>query len=62
MDSDLKELLRSVLREELAPINQRLDKIESDVQELKAGQAELQKNIVENLGNFTEKNCSSSRG
>lgn len=55
MDSDLKELLRSVLREELAPINQRLDKIESDVQELKAGQAELQKNIVENLGNFTEK-------
>jgi len=55
LDSDLKELLRSVLREELAPINQRLDKIESDVQELKAGQAELQKNIVENLGNFTEK-------
>ncbi|MGG2110658.1 hypothetical protein ABFY60_09055 [Lysinibacillus pakistanensis] len=69
MDTDLKELLRSVLREELAPINQRLDgmdkrfdgieqrldKIESDVQELKAGQAELQKNIVGNLGNFTEK-------
>ncbi|QGG51164.1 hypothetical protein [Lysinibacillus pakistanensis] len=55
MDTNLKELLRSVLREELAPINQRLDKIESDVQELKAGQAELQKNIVENLGNFTEK-------
>lgn len=25
MDTDLKELLRSVLREELAPINQRLD-------------------------------------
>jgi len=55
LDTNLKELLRSVLREELAPINQRLDKIESDVQELKAGQAELQKNIVENLGNFTEK-------
>ncbi|MFJ8459321.1 hypothetical protein ACIQ57_09330 [Lysinibacillus xylanilyticus] len=104
MNLELKELLRSVLKEELEPvhqrldgmdkrfesidyqlvgmnkrfdgIDQRLDKIENDVQglkqdvkelksdveglkvdvqKLKIGQAELQKNIVENLGEFTEK-------
>ncbi|MGN4125390.1 hypothetical protein ACMGD3_10330 [Lysinibacillus sphaericus] len=76
MDNDLKELLRSVLKEELGPVNQRLDgmdkrfdgmeqrldginqrliKIEDDVRDIKLGQVELQKNIVENLGRFTEK-------
>lgn len=32
-----------------------MDGLKVDVQKLKIGQAELQKNIVENLGEFTEK-------
>ncbi len=36
MTDDFKEALRSVLKEELAPIHQRLEKLESDMQEMKA--------------------------
>lgn len=36
-------------------IDERLDKIENDVHDLKLGQEELQKNIIEHLGEFTEK-------
>lgn len=76
MNNELKELLRSVLKEELEPIHNRLDtieddvkkiennvkeiendvkKIESNVKEIKTGQGQLQKNIIESLGQYTEK-------
>ncbi|WP_256240837.1 hypothetical protein [Bacillus sp. V3B] len=50
MNNELKELLRSVLKEELEPMNKRLDVIEKDVKEIKTGQEQLQKNIIESLG------------
>ena len=62
MDNELKELLRSVLKEELEPINNRLNDIEinvkdlnKDVKDIKTGQEKLQKNIIESLGQYTEK-------
>ncbi|WP_445506040.1 hypothetical protein [Niallia sp. 03190] len=76
MNNDLKEILRSVLKEELEPINKRLDGYEQrfdgfeqrfdgfeqrfdtlseEIKELKDGQARLQKNIIESLGQYTEK-------
>ena len=62
MDNELKELLRSVLKEELEPINNRLYDIEinmkdlnKDVKDIKTGQEKLQKNIIESLGQYTEK-------
>ena len=62
MDNELKELLRSVLKEELEPINNRLNGIEinvkdlnKDVKDIKTGQEKLQKNIIESLGQYTEK-------
>jgi len=56
MKNELKELLRSVLKEELLePINKRLDVIEKDVKVIKTGQEQLQKNIIESLGQYTEK-------
>ena len=76
MDNELKELLRSVLKEELVPINNRLNDIEinmkdlnkdvknieinmkdlnKDVKDIKTGQEKLQKNIIESLGQYTEK-------
>lgn len=83
MNSELKEALRSVLREELQPINKRLDTIgtridaiephldtidtrlntidtrlnviEQDVKEIKIGQEKLSKNIIESLGQYTDK-------
>ncbi|WP_099354883.1 hypothetical protein [Fredinandcohnia onubensis] len=36
-------------------IDQRLDRLETNQTELKIGQEKLQKNIIESLGNFTEK-------
>ena len=36
MTGDFKEALRSVLKEELAPVHQRLEKLERDMQEVKA--------------------------
>ncbi|MDU5947329.1 MAG: hypothetical protein E6Z15_09660, partial [Paenibacillus macerans] len=35
MENDLTELLRSVIKEELAPMNERLDKIEAEQKEMK---------------------------
>ncbi|MFB5762303.1 hypothetical protein [Paenibacillus medicaginis] len=35
MNSELKELLQSVIREELQPIHEHLEKIETDQQEMK---------------------------
>ena len=62
MDNEIKELLRSVLKEELEPINNRLNDIEinmkdlnKDVKDIKTGQEKLQKNIIESLGQYTEK-------
>jgi hemerythrin-like domain-containing protein len=55
MNNELKDLLRSVLKEELEPINKRLDVIEKDVKEIKTGQEQLQKNIIESLGQYTER-------
>lgn len=55
VNNELKELLRSVLREELEPMNKRLGVIEKDVKEIKAGQEQLQKNIIESLGQYTER-------
>ena len=62
MDNELKELLRSVLKEELEPIDNRLKDIEinmkdlnKDVKDIKTGQEKLQKNIIESLGQYTEK-------
>ena len=62
MDHELKELLRSVLKEELEPINNRLNDIEidvkdikKDVKDIKTEQEKLQKNIIESLGQYTEK-------
>lgn len=55
MNNEIKELLRSVLKEELEPINKRLDIIDKSVKELKIGQERLQKNIIESLGHYTEK-------
>lgn len=97
MDNELQQLLRSILKEELTPINERLGTIEKvtagmkadigqlkqdtavmkkdiirlkqdtqqlkgdtkqlkvDMVEIKLGQEKLQKNIIENLGEYTEK-------
>jgi hemerythrin-like domain-containing protein len=69
MDNELKELFRSVLKEELEPINKRLVVIEKDVnvigkevdvmgkavKDIKTGQEQLQKNIIESLGQYTER-------
>ncbi|TYA14403.1 hypothetical protein FRY98_01560 [Paenibacillus faecis] len=35
MDNDLKELLQSVIRAELVPVNERLERIETEQQEMK---------------------------
>jgi len=35
LEQDLQQLLRSVLREELAPVNHWLNNIETDIQEIK---------------------------
>jgi hypothetical protein len=58
MNNELKELLRSVLIEELEPINKRLDGfdqrfeiLENGIKELKSGQEQLQKNLIDSLGN-----------
>lgn len=55
MNNEFQELLRSVLKEELEPINKRLDIIEKDVKEIRTGQVQLQKNIIESLGQYTER-------
>lgn len=49
MNNELQELLRSVLKEVLEPINKRLGIIEKDVKEIRTGQVQLQKNIIESL-------------
>lgn len=58
----LKEILRSVLKEELQPIHTDIQGLKRDVDSLKEGQRhlqngqeQLQKNIVQHLGDFTEK-------
>lgn len=58
----LKEILRSVLKEELQPIHSDIQGLKRDVDSLKEGQRhlqngqeQLQKNIVQHLGDFTEK-------
>ena len=69
MDNELKELFRSVLKEELEPNNKRLVVIEKDVnvirkevdvmgkavKNIKTGQEQLQKSIIESLGQYTER-------
>ncbi len=76
VNKELKEILRSVLKEELQPIHSDIqglkrdvDSLKSDVHEVKRdvdslkegqrhlqnGQEQLQKNIVQHLGDFTEK-------
>lgn len=62
MNEVLKEILRSVLKEELQPIHTDIQGLKRDVDSLKEGQRhlqngqeQLQKNIVQHLGDFTEK-------
>ncbi|MNM53841.1 hypothetical protein D3C81_649500 [compost metagenome] len=50
MSNDLSELLRSVIREELAPVNEQLERMESDQLEMKDNQKVLldnQKVLIE---------------
>lgn len=69
MNNEITELLRSVLKEELEPVNnrldsmdqrlngmdQRLDTIEQEVKALRTDHAELRNEIIGTLGDFTEK-------
>lgn len=62
VNKELKEILRSVLKEELQPIHSDIQGLKRDVDSLKEGQRhlqngqeQLQKNIVQHLGDFTEK-------
>ncbi len=69
MNNEIAELLRSVLKEELEPVNnrldsmeqrlngmdQRLDSIEQEVKALRTDHAELRNEIIRTLGDFTEK-------
>ncbi|WP_019911241.1 hypothetical protein [Paenibacillus sp. HW567] len=48
MDNDLGQLLRSVIREELVPVNERLDRIETEQQNMKQDQ----KKILEDQNNM----------
>nr|WP_304216834.1 hypothetical protein [Fredinandcohnia onubensis] len=41
--------------ERLEEIDQRLDRLETNQNELVIGQEKLQKNLIESLGNYTEK-------
>lgn len=45
MNNELKDLLRLVLKEELAPMNVRLNEIDKSVNALKTGQFQLEKHI-----------------
>ncbi len=69
MNNEIAELLRSVLKEELEPVNnrldsmeqrlngmdQRLDSIEQEVKALRTDHAELRNEIIGTLADFTEK-------
>ncbi|MBM7653474.1 hypothetical protein [Neobacillus cucumis] len=76
MNNELKDSLRSVLREELQPINKRLDTInkrldtieprfvtietrmnviDQELKEIKIGQEKFQTNMIESLGQYTDK-------
>ncbi|WP_150268261.1 hypothetical protein [Paenibacillus tepidiphilus] len=47
MDNDLAQLLRSVIREELTPVNERLDRLESDQQIIKQDQELIKRAVLE---------------
>jgi hemerythrin-like domain-containing protein len=69
MNKELIETLRSVLKEELIPVNKRFDIIERDLNEVKTGQEQFQrdlkevktgleklhKNLIQSFGEYTEK-------
>ncbi|MFD1907106.1 hypothetical protein ACFSQ7_28635 [Paenibacillus rhizoplanae] len=55
MDNDLVQLLRSVIREELVPVkaelgtvNERLDRIETEQQNMKQDQEQIKRAVLEN--------------
>ncbi|MFB5268869.1 hypothetical protein ACE41H_19080 [Paenibacillus enshidis] len=53
MNSELKELLQSVIREELQPVHERLNKIETDQQEMKRAVLDTNERVME-IGDFLE--------